>query len=569
MRVSTACIVCRQRKVKCVHQGKPPCNHCRNIGNVDNCVLYTTKEYSQVRGPGTKRKISTGSNKLELKKSIEFALQHYPELFFLNSYSSREELDTMDTLLILSMNTLASLFDKTLTEKEKKERYINLETQFMSILEDNKADTVLIMQCSIILLIINWQKGKTYKGYLVGGIAERAYKTLFDLSLENDSISNNELCLRTIWSYQLITLSLREESIEVVKSRLHKFRLPIEDPQCTSENAESPVYVSSITNGKNHNLTSLLIMSSEVWIDCLAWLVKGGKFFYKEAPWDPNSAWNKLEQKIQSFHDALGEKEKFSYSNLVLSFVSGKGNIYCSMHLTLMISGILIHREFIPFIPSDTDGAKGPYDKLPWLSEAPSGWWQQSATSVFEAAKNVSIILDISRQNGKYSCNTFNGFIALTAASILSYIKHFPYYDSDFKDAGIYYGYCNDYLLHYKSFLGIGLYYNKILMQTEKIFDLATKKGVSALIITLFEQMKREVLDIANVSGPVNDTCNSKVDDYFYSERKKLLECFESEQPRGEQCRQEMSSLMNWDLDWLSMENCSDLWTLYMEDLQF
>lgn len=570
MRLSTACIVCRQRKVKCVHLGEPPCNHCRNIGNNANCILYTTKEYLQIRGPNNrKRSRNIEFNKLGLEKSINFALQHYPELFFLNFYISTGKVGQIHSLLTLSIDTLVSLFDKTLTEEKKAELYNTLEAQFMSTLENNSSNSLLIMQCSIILLIINWQKGKTYKGYLVGGIAERAYKTLFNQNMEDFPILEKEAYLRTIWSYQLITLSLREESIQVVKSRLHKFRLPLDNIHSSSKLDESPIYINSINGGGNYNLTSLLIMSSEVWIDCLSWLVKGGKYYFKEAPWDPDSEWNKLERKIFSFHDGLGINESFSYNNLISSFIKNQGNLYCSVHLTLMISEILLHREFIPFIPNDGSGATGPFDKLQWLDNAPPLWWQQSASKVFETAKNVSIILDVSKHNGKYSCNTFNGFIALTAASILSYIKHFPHYDVHFKDAEIYYGYCTEYLLYYKSCLGIGSYYYKILMQTNKIFDLAIKEGVSSLVITLFEQLKHEVLDIANVSGPVNSYCERKVEKLFHLEKNKSPENYKPARFNGEEQRKELSSLMNWDFDWMSLENFPDMWNSFIEDSGF
>lgn len=592
MRISTACIVCRQRKVKCVHMGKSPCNYCRTIDNESNCVLYTTKEYRKIRGPKVNNNSRNNNNNLiifenitldnkEIKKIIEFALQHYPELFFLNLDCSVEKYNQLDPLLILSIYTLVSLFDKTIRNKKRIELNKSLENQFMTKLDDCDIDNIIITQCAIILLIINWQNGKTYKGYLIGGFAERAYKTLFHLNLDNSPIFKREKILQTLWSYQLITLSLRDESIEIVKSRLHKFRLPMDKFQLISGMEVNPIYIDSINNGKIHTLTSLLIMSSEIWIDCLSWLTKGGKYYFKEEPWDINSAWNKLENKILIFYKSLGINQQFSYNNLITSFKNDIGNIYCSFHLTLMISEIIIHRDFIPFIPSDTEGAKGPFDKLPWLINAPNGWWQKSASLVFETAKNISIILNVCKQNDKYSCNTFNGFIALTAASILSYIKHFPYYDNHFKDADIYYGYCLEYLSYYKSFLGIGGYYYKVLMQNEKIFDLAVKKGVSSLIITNFEQLKDEILDIANVSGPIDGNANYKtqLDKLFILERNRNIDDNitmnitsnnhtepEPIKIREDQYRQELSSLMNWEFDWMSLENYQESWTPYIEE---
>lgn len=118
-------------------------------------------------------------------------------------------------------------------------------------------------------------------------------------------------------------------------------------------------------------------------------------------------------------------------------------------------------------------------------------------------------------------------------------------------------------------------------MQNEKIFDLAVKKGVSSLIITNFEQLKDEILDIANVSGPIDGNANYKtqLDKLFILERNRNIDDNitmnitsnnhtepEPIKIREDQYRQELSSLMNWEFDWMSLENYQESWTPYIEE---
>ena len=519
MKISRACLACRRRKVKCLYENEGPCKYCISINEDDTCVLYTTREYIKMRN--LEQSINDKPNEFilndkQIEKAVSISLLNHPELLFLTFSKD------LNYLVLFSTYLLSTPFTNKSNKKKNFEMLKKLESNVFNELQSNINDLISTLQYLIIMLLIYWQAGKTFKGYLIGGMAERTYKLLYRENIESLPFLKKELFLRTIWSYQLITLSLRDESSNDVKKRLHKFQLPF------SNGNDNLTFIKDIDVSTTNDFTSLLILSSETWLDCLNWISNGGKYYYKEAPWNTSSEWFQLNNKISEIQNNLPNDNKFSLENINLSFHNNYNSLYCSFHLTLLISKIILHREFIPFIPSDNTGAKGPFDKLPWLNNAPTDWWKNSAKVCFQSACDVATILQRCRLNDKkYTCNLFNGFIGLTSGTLLSYIQHFPHYVDHIEDANIYYNECVEYLKYYKEFLNIGSYYFKVLEQNDKIFDLAVEKGISFSIISTMERMKDDLLDIANISVPVNEESKEKVESFIQNAKQEQMKGFQ------------------------------------------
>lgn len=514
MRMTIACKSCRKKKSKCVHEGVSPCHSCIVKGKQETCELLSTHEirknnsakkgYNKVMPPTTEALIES---------SLRSAVQNYPELFFLSSMSPQELLKHLDPLVKQGICALSAPFIPESLSENQNDLLARLELNLLEKIDDSTTpDMVTVLQFSTLLLILNWQKGKTIKGYLLGGFAERSYIILRGQQSEDKTLMGKEMRVRTLWSYQLITLSLRKGSFEEYKSRLYQFPLPQDNSDMLFKQAPKICYLADLHLESTRNLFSLFIAVTEIWADCSSWIIQGGKHHFREAPWDSKSEWNRINCKLLLFEKCLGSRESLNKQNLDAFSALGQGSIYCYIHLAILTSRILIHRNYMPFIPLDSNGPKGPHEKFPELDPAPSCWWKDSARTVFRSSKEISLIYNECKKRNMYSYSTFAGFVALTAASTLYYVKCFPSFDPEFRNAEVYYSYCADFLNSYKVYWELGSYYDKFLKQTVNMFKAASNKKLSPSKIALFENMKNELVEIANVAAPINKSKRVQID---------------------------------------------------------
>ncbi|AQZ17480.1 hypothetical protein BZL39_M00300 [Zygosaccharomyces parabailii] len=578
MRVSVVCRSCRLKKTKCIHDGKAPCHSCRVRGKESTCILHSTQEFRKLRktniiSQGKREESEIHIPDAIIKSSIEFAFQHYPELFFLSSLRYQEVVENLDELVILGVCVLSAPFTSYFTAQSRKLLASRLEVEvFGKIDGDPSMNLLSILQVSILVLLLNWQNRKMHKGYLLGGFAERAFLLLSEQDYRHKTYLEKEFMIRTLWSYQLITISLRKGSLEEYKTRLCKFPLPQENSEFLFRHASEIYHLKDFESATTHNIFALFIAVTELWADCSSWVIQGGRQHFLEAPWDETSEWYKLDKRLNLFKSQLGPKESLNIQSMDAFFSLGQGTLYCCTHLALLTSKILIHRNYMPFIPPDSGVAKGPTDPSPALRNPPRNWWSHSARTVFEYAREAALIFNEFKKRGVYCCSTFAGFVALTCASTLFYIDSFPSYDPGFKDAALYYGYCVDFLKYYKNNWELGSYYYQFLVQTVAMFKAASDNKLTTLSISVFENMKDELVDVANVAAPSTGTkriqienlidttdvlthCPTTVSGNFPNTTGEGLETWMNQKNREKLC-----SLFGWENEWPAFDNINEYW---------
>ena len=87
---------------------------------------------------------------------------------------------------------------------------------------------------------------------------------------------------------------------------------------------------------------------------------------------------------------------------------------------------MFLHREYIPFLPTSESEPRGPIDP-PLLKElAPEGWWQKGSADLFQAAANITDILEELVTTDTPLMSPFAGFCAFSAATVNLYAAAFP-----------------------------------------------------------------------------------------------------------------------------------------------
>lgn len=86
----------------------------------------------------------------------------------------------------------------------------------------------------------------------------------------------------------------------------------------------------------------------------------------------------------------------------------------------------MLHREYMPFLPTHESVPQGPVEKPLLEARAPDGWWEESAAELFASAENIAWLLHEASECGVPLMTPFVGFCAFSAGYLLVYIYRFP-----------------------------------------------------------------------------------------------------------------------------------------------
>jgi len=167
----------------------------------------------------------------------------------------------------------------------------------------------------------------------------------------------------------------------------------------------------------------------DLWGEISKWSFAGGRFTENVAPWKPESGFYQLRQKLQHFYDTLPSRFQWSYGNFYAHENQHFTSSFISFHMLSSVCRIMLHREYIPFIPIRCRKPMGPLDEPTFAAGAePPGFWDESAEEVFAAAKDVVDLIDLARD--KLPMSALILFAVWTAAFVGVYAICFPHMDT-------------------------------------------------------------------------------------------------------------------------------------------
>jgi hypothetical protein len=142
------------------------------------------------------------------------------------------------------------------------------------------------------------------------------------------------------------------------------------------------------------------------------------------APWDNRSRWHILNNSIITITETLPKNWTLSQTNISAHISSSRSSAYTYilLHTNLLLSKIILHREYVPFLPMRGGGPKGLDLALPVQaresSNMPFGFWEQSAVDLFRAAQDLFSLL-VTCNDWKVLVETpMTGFAAYMVATL-------------------------------------------------------------------------------------------------------------------------------------------------------
>lgn len=151
-------------------------------------------------------------------------------------------------------------------------------------------------------------------------------------------------------------------------------------------------------------------------------------------PWDPRCTWYKLRQQLSEFKASLPRQHTLTPQNTQAHISLKTSTPYTLVHTVYLLCQIILHREYVPFIPIRCSKPQGPLDAPtfpPDRYNVPPYFWEDSARELFKAARQI---MDLVR-----SCQEWNalvetpivGFAIYTVAFVGVYCINFHWMDPE------------------------------------------------------------------------------------------------------------------------------------------
>ncbi|KAI1436302.1 fungal-specific transcription factor domain-containing protein [Xylaria sp. CBS 124048] len=185
-------------------------------------------------------------------------------------------------------------------------------------------------------------------------------------------------------------------------------------------------------SGTDDSILSRFIQLVNLWGEISKYSSRGGRVEDKLPPWHPESDFYNLNKALETFDSSLPGTFTFSRSNYFKHENHQASSAFVLLHMLRFVSLIMLHREYVPFVPIRCREPEGPLDQPTFArEETPPGFWRTSAEQLFKAARGIVDLIEICQRKDKLPQSTIVLFAIWTAAFVGLYGAHFPQMDTE------------------------------------------------------------------------------------------------------------------------------------------
>ncbi|KAB8297688.1 hypothetical protein EYC80_001496 [Monilinia laxa] len=281
---------------------------------------------------------------------------------------------------------------------------------------------------------------RTFKTETV--VAASSYRPEVNKHPARDTAIEKEVRRRTFWSCFIMDrmLSAGKARPTMVESDILRVQLPCSDDQFLFTQSVQTGYLNrefekvTLNNVKiqEGGVLSRYCRLVEIWGKLSKWSLHGGRRTESLPPWDEETQFYKLSHELEDFYNSLPENLTFSEDNLNAHLEKRNATTYASLHTLVSLCRIMLHREYIPFIPLRADKPSGPLDEPTFPKDKfdiPPGFWEQSADSLFSSARDIVDIMRTCQDNNALPESPLFVFALFHSAFTGVYSVHFPQMD--------------------------------------------------------------------------------------------------------------------------------------------
>ena len=180
------------------------------------------------------------------------------------------------------------------------------------------------------------------------------------------------------------------------------------------------------------SVLSRFVQLVNIWGEVSKYSSRGGRVKDKRPPWHRESDFYNLNKALQVFDSSLPGTFTFSRSNYFKHENHQASSAFVLLHMLRFVSLIMLHREYVPFVPIRCREPEGPLDQPTFpREETPAGFWRASAEQLFKAARGIVDLIQICQRKDKLPQSTIVLFAIWTASFVGLYGAHFPQMDTE------------------------------------------------------------------------------------------------------------------------------------------
>lgn len=182
---------------------------------------------------------------------------------------------------------------------------------------------------------------------------------------------------------------------------------------------------------RDDSVLSRFVKLVDLWGEITRYSFSGGRATEGDSrPWEPESTFRKLRERLDAFYKSLPDTFTLSAKNFYRHSNHQATSMYVSLHMLGSVCRIMIHREYIPFIPIRCSGPVGPLDPPLISGQGPQDFWLESAEHVFRSARDIVNLIELA--GDKLPQSSLVLFAIWTSAFCGLYAIHFPHMDTNY-----------------------------------------------------------------------------------------------------------------------------------------
>jgi len=464
LRSSIACALCRNRKVKCKNKGAgSSCKYCTmkklkcEYTIVKGCSVRKKNEVEDlVNSPGlTLQAWHDLLNRRSLNSKVwdeiynSFMARYSTEMPFLHPPTIRQlirQIISPDSsiasadlkngkLQLLSILTLTARFHTGLYSSEYYAAALKQAVDFTTL-------SIYNIQAYLMLGLYEWGQTRELSAYHYIGIAIRLaqamelfYKDLdedrtFDLTPLHDQdmrghkrTIEKESGRRTTWSCFIMDRMLSQiYGYTMISLEQLKIQVPCSENEFLfGQDVKTHLLTkSTLPNNiiNDDRILAIYIQLVEVFGRLSEWSYGRGGSIETKPPWDSSTTFFKLQKELGNFIDMLPSNMIFTQANLSAYIEKGypMATTYVSIHTLYSQCIIMLHREYIQFIPP-----LGPFHE----NHVHGNFWEKSAEDIFQAATDIVDIVQACQDKYVLLDSPQIGFAVWLAAFVCVYANYF------------------------------------------------------------------------------------------------------------------------------------------------
>jgi hypothetical protein len=302
------------------------------------------------------------------------------------------------------------------------------------------------IQAYLMLGLHEWTRhveGSGMAAWMYVGNAIRMAQSLVlgreEVAIDHNTSDQEELAMlkemrrRTMFSCLIMDrlLSVGPRRVSAVRSSdLGRIRLPCSEVDFSNSVESQTAYLhDELKDSTGDSLLGRFVRLVDFWGEIIKYSFAGGRRRHGELPpWERASSFKQLRDRLDEFYASLPPTLTLSAKNFYRCGGHPNTGIFVSLHMLGAICQIMMHREYLPFLPVRCARPEGPLDP-PYLPTAPPGFWLESAEHVFKAAKDIVILIQLSGDKLPHSAVVL--FAVWTAAFVGLTAVHFPQMDAN------------------------------------------------------------------------------------------------------------------------------------------